>query len=167
MERGLTEMNFPEFNSLLINGMIEKWIIFLIVLVVAVACDMWYIHERNCTKKENEEMRLSVNFLMLITAVVFVCVAVATIPMARDVINEDYIEVHGEYSLSPDWNKSSVNRWVHITKDDGSKIDIKFPGYSHGESKLFPSGEFTGTVWYAKNSKVIVAFIPDEPADGN
>lgn len=102
MERGLTEMNFPEFNSLLINGMIEKWIIFLIVLVVAVACDMWYIHERNCTKKENEEMRLSVNFLMLITAVVFVCVAVATIPMARDVINEDYIEVHGEYSLSPD-----------------------------------------------------------------
>lgn len=72
MERGLTEMNFPEFNSLLINGMIEKWIIFLIVLVVAVACDMWYIHERNCTKKENEEMRLSVNFLMAKAAKIIV-----------------------------------------------------------------------------------------------
>ena len=160
-------MNFQEFNSLLIDGIIEKWIIFLIVLVIAVAWDQWYIHEKNCTKKETEEMRLSADFLMLVAVGVFIFVAIATIPMARDVINEDYIEVHGEYRLSPHWYKSSVNRWVHITQDDGSKIDIKFPGYFHGQSKLFPSGEFEGTVWYANNSKVIVAFIPDEPIDGN
>ena len=160
-------MDYSHFNSLMINGIIEKWIIFLIVLAVAVAWDIWYIHEKKSTRKANKEMRLSVDFLMLVAAVVFVWKAAVTIPMARDAINEDYIEVHGEYSLSPDWNKSSVDRWVHITTDAGDKLDVKFPGYSHGESKLFPSGEFTGTVWYARNSKVIVAFIPDEPTDGN
>lgn len=158
-------MDYSHFNSLMINGIIEKWIIFLIVLAVAVAWDIWYIHEKKSTRKANKEMRLSVDFFMLVAAVVFVWKAAVTIPMACDVINEDYIKVHGEYSLSPDWNKSSTDRWVHITADTGGKIDIKFPGYSHGESKLFPSGEFTGTVWYAKNSKVIVEFIPDEPTD--
>lgn len=140
-------MDYSHFNSLMINGIIEKWLIFLIILAVAVAHEIYYIHKKNCSKKENKEMRIFGNILFAVAAIAFLDIAGITIPMVRDVVNEDYIEIHGEYSLDAQWYESNDDRWVHIDSDDGRSIDVKFPGYSHGGSKLFPSGEFTGTVW--------------------
>ncbi len=78
-------------------------------------------------------------------------------PMYKDIQNEQYEEVYTEYSRTyQDSKKSFVsNGTVHI-RIDGKLVSMELPtGWTKED---FPEGEFTGTVRYAKDSKVILSF---------
>lgn len=156
-------MNYSSFDSLMISGLIEMWILFGVVILAIVAHEIYYTRHKFKSRKEEDESRGFGIFLIILAIMLFVIKLDRTWFMVRDIINQNYAEVHGEYYVDPQWDKRDVYQGVVVTTDDGEEILLEYPGYTHGEYKMFPSGTYEGTVWYAVESKRIVKFIPDEP----
>lgn len=154
-------MDYSAFDSLMIKGITEKWILFGVLAVIAAIHEIYYVHHKFKSKKDKNESKNIGIFLIIAAAIVFVIKLDATWFMVRDVVTQNYVEVHGEYRLDSEWSEHAIDRRVYITSDDGKEICVKFPGYTHKESSLFPSGTYNGTVWYAEKSNCIVKFVPD------
>lgn len=156
-------MDYSTFDTLMIQGIAEKWIFFGVLVVLIIIHEIYFVRHKFKTKSEERASKNLGQFLIIASAIIFVIKLDATWFMLRDVINHNYVEVHGIYSMDSEWSEHDTYRWLSVTSDDGKEIQVKLPGYSHGENRMFPPGTYEGTVWYAQNSECIVAFIPDEP----
>lgn len=92
-----------------------------------------------------------------------------TIPMIKDINNESYVCVHGEYYMYNFNYRADRDADIYVTLDDGESIGLRLPKRLKLlpiiDEERFPSGKHIGTVWYAKNSHYILEFIPDESTD--
>lgn len=76
--------------------------------------------------------------------------------LKNDIDNQQYICAEVDYSHS---RKGTGEEVVSIVKD-GERIFVHFPqGWSE---KDFPRGDFHGTAWYSKESKILLSFAPDD-----
>lgn len=159
-------MDYSSFDALMISGIIEKWILFVVVLLAIVIHEIYFIRHKFKSKKQEDESRGFGIFLLITAVAIFVIKLDATWFMVRDIKNHNYAEVHGAY-IAEVPTQNDTYWWVLVVADDGEKISIKRPGNTHGEPQMFPIGTYEGTVWYAVESKCIVKFVPDEPIPEN
>ena len=91
-------------------------------------------------------------------ALITVYEAVPTIQGLLDIKNDSYVTEHVEYyraSESNTHNNLAASESVQITLDDESTLILR------GAFSNMPRGRYTGTVTYAKRSKIIIDFVPD------
>ena len=92
---------------------------------------------------------------------VLVWMCISLVPMHLDISREQYIQADAIYSRTeessePDWFTNGC-AYVEI---DGEAIRVELPrGWTEED---FPLGDFSGTVWYGKQSKVLLAFYQNE-----
>ena len=75
-----------------------------------------------------------------------------------DITQEAYIteQVHYYRSDASNTRNSLVaSESIQVTTPSGSTIILK------GATRHFPYGKYTGTVTYAKNSRIVISFVPD------
>lgn len=77
-------------------------------------------------------------------------------PVYQDVHNHQYVQIHGQYKRTEISSESNLfsNGYVYVYKD-GNRLDLVLPGnWSEDE---YPLGEYSGTIWYSKATKVILS----------
>lgn len=98
-------------------------------------------------------------FALVILAIIKVA------PIIKDVVGEHYDWVRGEYQTEIRHGNryNGTTKYIIMTMDDGQEVHLDF---SKGiDMEDFPENGTYGTAVYAENSKYLLDFIPDEPAD--
>ena len=86
---------------------------------------------------------------------VWMCISL--VPMHLDISREQYIQADAIYSRTEESSESDwfTNGCAYV-EIDGEAIRVELPrGWTEED---FPLGDFSGTVWYGKQSKVLLAF---------
>jgi hypothetical protein len=81
-----------------------------------------------------------------------------TIQGVIDIIHNSYVTCTAEYYRSDEANTRNsliATESVQITNHEGKTVILK------GATQDFPRGRYTGTVTYAKRSKIIISFVPN------
>lgn len=130
-----------------------------------------FVIDRTLLKGEKQKSKkglwVVVAFFISVQAIYY---AVRCVPMIKDIKEENYVCIHGEYYMFNYGYNPNRDRDIQVTSDDGVVLQLILPndaGSSRVNRSRFPTGRHTGTVWYAKNSHYILKFIPDEPTDDN
>lgn len=82
------------------------------------------------------------------------------IAYVNDISKEQFVCVHGTYTFSNNQaSKKGLSRGTVYIAFDKTELSLYLPaGWSE---QNFPEGIFTGTIWYCKDSKIILKFLPD------
>ena len=140
----------PVGDSVVISYIIAIWILWLIALILLIALFVVF-----SLVKSIRRYRWSVLIpLFLVT----VFVSVPTILGLLDVKNDSYVTEHVAYYRADEsntHNNIAASDAIQITFDDGSYLILR------GARNSLPYGRYTGTVTYAKRSKIIISFVPD------
>jgi len=166
-------MNMIGFKDTLLINLAVMWGVVLFVVILSVVLGI-----NKDSKTGKIKIKLS-GWFMLAICILALMAMHSTIPSMRDIKNESYVCVRGEY-----YNRRGVYkdhfalvgpfyREIDVTVDQNLlKLEIPYsikldiiPVYC--DLDRFPPGKHTGTVWYSENSHYILEFIPDEPTDGN
>lgn len=86
------------------------------------------------------------------------------IPIFKDIMGENYLCAHGEYTIKEtSYNRSGDTApLITMTTDNGDIIKV---WYLSGVGFMLEDGG-VGTMWYSENSEYILEFVPDEAIDG-
>ncbi|MBQ5725727.1 MAG: hypothetical protein IIV80_06200 [Clostridia bacterium] len=81
------------------------------------------------------------------------------IAYTHDISKEQFVQVQGTYTFSDSQASSKgISRGrVHVTSDE-TELTLNLP--VDWSKQSFPNGKHTGTIWYSKESKIILKFIP-------
>lgn len=84
-------------------------------------------------------------------------------PASKDLKNEDYIAVHGEFRHESGRRKGFPHTSSYIKPDGQDElIHLTFVTENSTDEEKFPMQiERTGTVIYARRSRIVLDFIPD------
>lgn len=167
-------MQFALFEDRLIrtfSGRTYLLLILFFLLTVFTFVRVIYYHRTNdnhgfslinyLTGKKKQKLKLSTkqqigeNMAVLVLLAVYIICSIY--PVYQDIRNQQYIQVHGQYKrteLSSESNFFS-NGYVYVYKD-GERLDLALPANWNADE--YPLGEHSGTIWYSKESKVILAF---------
>lgn len=84
------------------------------------------------------------------------------IAYTHDISKEQFVQVQGTYVFNENQtSKRGLSKGrgrVHITSGE-TELTLNLP--VDWSNQGFPNGKHTGTIWYSKESKVILRFIPD------
>lgn len=167
-------MDFSAYQTQLIKTILSELSGFLIILLFVLL--YMFKSEKSSAAKGTQKMRkrskkaeedvLAVDVFALLYPLMFIVFAIHIIsPIAKDIRSKCYIQVHGEYQteIRRGTRYEGTTKYVIMTTDDGQEVHLDF---SKGiDMDDFPENETYGTAIYAENSKYILEFIPDEPAD--
>lgn len=159
-------MNFSRYTELLCNTILFNWKMVVLIIPLCLAPEVIYTRKSmKLTKNENKLFQsISTAFICILIFFVIHCLSI-TIPIAKDVIGECYLSVHGEYIIE---KYSAVagtrSKWIIMTTDEGNRVAVGYP-YKGEELIELPKSGGVGTMWYSENSTYILEFIPDEPTD--
>lgn len=136
--------------NVVITYIVTKWIMWVIVSILLFALFLVFSFVKS--------IRRSRWLVLVAMALITVYEAVPTIQGLLDIKNDSYVTEHVEYyraSESNTHNNLAASESVQITLDDGSYLILR------GAFSNMPRGRYTGTVTYAKRSKIIIDFVPD------
>lgn len=157
------------FESILKSGLALIWgitaFVFVIVLLLLVH-DIKQIPKSNKKRSFKQKMKrilCSISGLTVLFLAIDIWFAVSairiTVPVMKDIDNGGYCSVHGDFV---DVSSSRYHR-IHVTSDDGESFKLKVPGLgSHRKGYLPTYDEYSGTMWYSKNSQYALVFVPDK-----
>ena len=78
-------------------------------------------------------------------------------PAYRDVQGKQYLQVQGQYKRTQISSEGNLfSRGYVSVHENGKRIDLSLPAKWTEEE--FPLGEFFGTIWYSKETKIILSF---------
>lgn len=157
------------FESILKSGLALIWgitaFVFLIVLLLLVY-DIKQIPKSNKKRSFKQKIKrvlYSIGELTAIFLAIDIWFAVSairiTVPVMEDIDNRSYCSVHGNFTDV----SSSRYHSIYVTSDDGERFELKVPGLnSHRKGYLPTYDEYSGTMWYSKNSEYALIFVPDK-----
>lgn len=138
-------------DSVVISHIISKWVLWVIVLIVLLAIFIVF----SFVKSVRQYRWWTFVLLAIVTLYVFI----PTIQGVMDIKNNSFITEYAEYYRSDKSNTRNslvASDSIQITLSDGSTLILK------GARNDLPYGKYTGYVTYAKQSKIIVDFVPDK-----
>lgn len=170
-------MLFSTFDDILVKTFSGRaFIILFVILLIAISTSIrviYYCRTKNnhgfsvidfvmgrknrkakLSTKQQIGMNLSVLVILTLFCLYWIC------PAYRDVRNQQYIQIRGQYKrteISSEGNLFS-NGYVYVYKD-GKRIDLVLP--ANWTPEEFPLGEFSGTIWYSKETKMILSLSID------
>ena len=152
-------MDFSEYTKILKDCITYYLVILAVLAPFFLSAEIICLRSKKLGRKKKRKAEKEANIGVFGFILVLALISYATIPAAIDMVNENYVSVHGEYYTS----KGRLRTDVYVTTDDGEKISLTVPnGGGVMKNGNVPSGEHTGTIWYAEKSKYILEFIPDE-----
>ena len=98
------------------------------------------------------------SWILILFVLLTLYTSIPTITGIMDIKQQSYITEQVIYSRSDPSktrNNSIASESIQITASDRHTVILK------GATRQFPYGEFTGTITYAKRSKIVISFIPD------
>ena len=80
--------------------------------------------------------------------------------LQADLEQKAFVTYDGTFTHD-EYQRDSFYRRVTIVLDDGTEETLYYPDYGnqyqlHDQSEMIPAGQFTGTLVYTKNSRIIV-----------
>ena len=138
-------------NSVVISHIISKWVIWVIVFIILLAIFIVFSFVKS--------IRHYRWWTFVLLALMTIYVSIPTIQGVMDIKNDSYITEHVEYYRADESNTRNslvASDSIQITLNDGSTLILK------GAQNDLPCGKYTGYVTYAKRSKIIVDFVPDD-----
>ena len=137
-------------DNVVISYIISRWLGWIIIF--ALLCVVFIVFSFIPTVKK---YRL---WLILPLMLFAIYALIPTISGILDISQQSYISEEATYYRSnkeDTRNQLIASENIQITFSDGRTLLLK------GATSDFPYGEHYGTVTYAKNSKIIIDFIPD------
>lgn len=137
-------------DNVVISYIISRWLGWIIIF--ALLCVVFIVFSFIPTVKK---YRL---WLILPLMLFTIYALIPTISGILDISQQSYISEEATYYRSnkeDTRNQLIASENIQITFSDGRTLLLK------GATSDFPYGEHYGTVTYAKNSKIIIDFIPD------
>ena len=85
--------------------------------------------------------------------------------ITSDISSDAFISYEGKF-IHDDYQKDSFYHNLYITDESSEQILLRFPDYSNQynlweDRDILPVGEYTGTIVYSKDSKIVVYWIVD------
>ena len=168
-------MDIPIFQEKLINTAImqcSSLIIILLVLIILLLVDVIYKKKSKASNRQSlfgiltGNTRFASRFTikerigMKIGCAVIVLIVICSkmITAYNDINNNQYQKLENQsiINVSKDSNLFSAGR-ICVIDNDGKRLFFDLPyGFTNED---FPVGA-TGTIWFARESKVVLAFIP-------
>ena len=167
-------MSTEELQEILVRTMLKQCFLSLILLIISLCTLTFYIIYYMITRSnegigiwsfipilKNRKARYTLKQQIVESICGVLLFGITTVliayPMYEDINNQQYEQVITQYSRT---NSSSEANWLSngyvYIELDGENISLNLPyGWTEEE---FPLGEFTGSVWYARDSKVILSF---------
>ena len=137
-------------DSVVISYIISRWVLWGIVLILLLAIFMVFSFAKS--------IRQYRWWTFILLALMTIYVSIPTIQGLMDIKNDSYITEYVEYYRSDESNTRNslvASESIQITLNDGNTLILK------GAQNDMPYGKYTGYVTYAKRSKIIVNFAPD------
>lgn len=157
-----------QFVSILGSALFSRWGIVAVVLLIGLLSLRSDLKSALSAKKKSTQKKLkaALNSVSVLTGCIFIAVIFMaawvihiTIPVVRDINNESYCSVHGDFVEA----RGRGGGYIFVTADDGEKFDLNIP-FAIGTNirdNLPPYEEYTGTMWYGENSHYALKFVPD------
>lgn len=136
--------------SVVISYIISRWIMWAIILVVLSILFVIFPFVKNIKKYRW--------WIFLMFLIVTAYVALPTIQGVMDITHNSYVTETVEYYRSDEAdtrNSLIATETIQITTSDGKTVILK------GATEAIPHGRYTGTVTYAKRSRIIISFNPN------
>ena len=137
-------------ESVVLSYIISRWIMWLVVLVILGILFVGFSVVGSVKKYR---------FWILALFLIFTAyVIIPTIQGIIDVSQDSYVTCTVEYYRSDAANTRNsliAEETVQVTTQEGKTVILK------GATGDFLYGRYTGTVTYAKRSKIIISFVPD------
>lgn len=158
-----------QFVSILRSALLSRWGIVAVVLLIGLLSLRSDLKSASNAKRKNAQKKLksALNSVSVLTGCIFVAVILMaawathiTIPVVRDINNESYCSVHGDFVEEG----GRGGGYISVTADNGEEFDLNIP-FAIGTNirdNLPPYKEYTGTMWYGENSHYALKFVPDE-----
>lgn len=176
-------MNYSELSKRLVLTMCKRYsILFIFILLVAITLivELIYYYKTKSnrgvsiwnflSRKPIFQTRLTTKqqivrdiIVIILLSVIMICGAV---PAYRDVSNQQYVKVSGQFSRDEYNSKPNLFSYGRVyieTKDQVIGLDLP----ADWTSIEFPEGTCYGTVWYSEETKIVLSFEPleDSPID--
>lgn len=155
-------MDYTDFSRILIQELRRETTWYLFACLLSLSGVVGGLLKTNNAKKAS---RNSKGICLFLATALFVFATITTaidaVALNHDIENKQYIEARGTYSFDATGAEKGTRRStpvVHI-KIDGTALVLQLP--NEWNKVDFPEGYYTGTVWYAKESKIILKFVPD------
>lgn len=157
-----------QFVSILRLALLSRWGIVAVVLLIGLLSLRSDLKSASNAKRKNAQKKLksALNSVSVLTGCIFVAVILMaawathiTIPVVRDINNESYCSVHGDFVEEG----GRGGGYISVTADNGEEFDLNIP-FAIGTNirdNLPPYKEYTGTMWYGENSHYALKFVPD------
>lgn len=157
-----------QFVSILRSALLSRWGIVAVVLLIGLLSLRSDLKSASNAKRKNAQKKLksALNSVSVLTGCIFVAVILMaawathiTIPVVRDINNESYCSVHGDFVEEG----GRGGGYISVTADNGEEFDLNIP-FAIGTNirdNLPPYKEYTGTMWYGENSHYALKFVPD------
>lgn len=157
-----------QFVSILRSALLSRWGIVAVVLLIGLLSLRSDLKSASNAKRKNAQKKLksALNSVSVLTGCIFVAVILMaawathiTIPVVRDINNESYCSVHGDFVEEG----GRGGGYISVTADNGEEFDLNIP-FAIGTNirdNLPPYKEYTGTMWYSENSHYALKFVPD------
>ena len=110
-------------------------------------------HWRN---KYTTKQQISLTVMAIVLVLAFA--AWGIIPICRDIAGQQYIAAEASYQRAePVSGKGLFSNGQVTVEIEGESLTLDLPAGWTAEE--FPAGSFTGTVWYGRESEIILAFV--------
>lgn len=165
-------MQFSVFDDILIktfSGRTYFILFFILLITVFTFVRVIYYHKTKDNQgfsainyllgKKNRKLKLSTKqqigkniAIIILLAVYLLC---SIYPIYQDIHNQQYVQIHGQYKRTEMSSESNLfsNGYVYVY-EDGDRLDLVLP--VNWTAEEYPLGEYSGTIWYSKATKVIL-----------
>ena len=137
-------------DATVISYIISRWIGWIIIFILLSVLFVVFTFIPNVKKYRW--------WLAIPIAMFTIYAAIPTVSGLMDICNQSYISESVTYyrlNAAATRNGLIASENIQVTLSDGRTLILK------GADSEFPYGKFTGTIIYAKRSKIAIDFIPD------
>lgn len=149
------------------NWIHALWLFAVVVLIwVCTILLTLYGNRKKKPKDKDDSWQVSVFLLVLVVIGYGICVG-TSVPeenarIQQDIDEHAYVTVHGSYTRNTASRRSHTSFTMTIYPDDDPETPLCLePPVLDDPDAFFPHGTHNGTIVYAKNSRLILKFTPD------
>lgn len=166
-------MQYALFDNVLIDTFSDRFyiIIFIMILlfILTFVKVIYYLKTKDnrgfsaidhLLGRKNRKAKLSTKQQICknisILVLLFVYCLYLMYPVYQDVHNHQYVQIYGQYKRTEISSESNLfsNGYVYVY-EDGNRLDLVLP--ENWTEDEYPLGEYSGTIWYSKATKVILS----------
>ena len=137
-------------EATIISYIVSRWIIWLIICILL---SVFFVIFSFISRIKKYRWWILVLGLLLT-----IYISIPTITGIMDIKEEAYVIEHVNYyrsNATTTRNRLIASQNIQITTPDGKTLVLR------GATQDFPYGELSGTIIYAKRSKIAISFVPD------